>query len=102
MLSFTVIVRIICRDRSSEQLLAELSVQCVDVVLADAPISPTVEGARLQLLARRDGAFAFAPRYPAARAKYRPGFRITARRADEFSIALLKDERGEVAGAAWT
>lgn len=36
-------VRITCREGSSEQLLAELSVQRVDVVLADAPISPTVK-----------------------------------------------------------
>ena len=36
-------VRITCREGSSEQLLADLSVQRVDVVLADAPISPTVK-----------------------------------------------------------
>jgi LysR family transcriptional activator of nhaA len=36
-------VRLTCREGSSEQLLADLSVQRVDVVLADAPISPTVK-----------------------------------------------------------
>ena len=36
-------VRITCREGTAEELLADLSVQRVDVVLADAPISPTVK-----------------------------------------------------------
>ena len=35
-------VRIVCREASPEQLLAQLSVQSLDVVLADAPIGPGV------------------------------------------------------------
>jgi LysR family transcriptional activator of nhaA len=33
-------VRIVCREATPEQLLAQLSVQYLDVVLADAPIAP--------------------------------------------------------------
>ena len=36
-------VRIVCREASPEQLLAQLSVQSLDVVLADAPIAPGVK-----------------------------------------------------------
>ncbi len=36
-------VRIVCREASPEQLLAELSLQNLDVVLADAPIAPGVK-----------------------------------------------------------
>jgi LysR family transcriptional activator of nhaA len=35
-------VRIVCREATPEQLLAQLSVQALDVVLADAPIGPGV------------------------------------------------------------
>lgn len=35
-------VRIVCREATPEQLLAQLSVQYLDVVLADAPIAPGV------------------------------------------------------------
>jgi LysR family transcriptional activator of nhaA len=35
--------RITCREGSAEQMLADLSVQRVDAVLADAPISPTAK-----------------------------------------------------------
>jgi LysR family transcriptional activator of nhaA len=35
-------VRIVCREAAPEQLLAQLSVQYLDVVLADAPIAPGV------------------------------------------------------------
>ena len=35
-------VRIVCREATPEQLLAQLSVQHLDVVLADAPIAPGV------------------------------------------------------------
>src|SRR4029453_8548459 len=35
-------VRIICREATPEQLLAQLSVQSLDVVLSDAPIGPGV------------------------------------------------------------
>lgn len=35
-------VRIVCREATPEQLLAQLSVQGLDVVLADAPIAPGV------------------------------------------------------------
>jgi LysR family transcriptional activator of nhaA len=35
-------VRIVCREATPEQLLAQLSVQSLDVVLADAPIGPGV------------------------------------------------------------
>jgi LysR family transcriptional activator of nhaA len=35
-------VRIVCREATPEQLLAQLSVQTLDVVLADAPIGPGV------------------------------------------------------------
>jgi LysR family transcriptional regulator, transcriptional activator of nhaA len=65
-------VRITCREGSSEQLLAELSVQRVDVVLADAPISPTVKvRAYNHLLGETGLSFLGVPRL--AR-KYRPGF----------------------------
>jgi LysR family transcriptional activator of nhaA len=65
-------VRITCREGTSEQLLAELSVQRVDVVLADAPISPSVKvQAYNHLLGETSLSFLGVPRL--AR-KYRPGF----------------------------
>jgi LysR family transcriptional regulator, transcriptional activator of nhaA len=65
-------VRITCREGSSEQLLAELSVQRVDVVLADAPISPTVKvRAYNHLLGQTGLSFLGVPRLVR---KYRPGF----------------------------
>jgi len=65
-------VRITCREGSPEQLLAELSVQNLDVVLADAPTSPTVKvRAYNHLLGESGLSFLGAPRL--AR-KYRPGF----------------------------
>jgi LysR family transcriptional activator of nhaA len=65
-------VRITCREGSSEQLLAELSVQRVDVVLADAPISPTVKiRAYNHLLGETGLSFLGVPQL--AR-KYRPRF----------------------------
>ena len=36
-------VRIVCREADPEQLLAQLSMQSLDVVLADAPIGPAVK-----------------------------------------------------------
>jgi LysR family transcriptional activator of nhaA len=36
-------VRLICREATPEQLLAQLSVQSLDVVLSDAPIAPGVK-----------------------------------------------------------
>lgn len=36
-------VRITCREANPEQLLAQLAMQSLDVVLADAPIGPTVK-----------------------------------------------------------
>ena len=36
-------VRIVCREADPEQLLAQLSMQSLDLVLADAPIGPTVK-----------------------------------------------------------
>jgi LysR family transcriptional activator of nhaA len=36
-------VRITCREANPEQLLAQLAMQSLDVVLADAPIAPTVK-----------------------------------------------------------
>jgi LysR family transcriptional regulator, transcriptional activator of nhaA len=36
-------VRIVCREATPEQLLAQLSVQSLDVVLSDAPIAPGVK-----------------------------------------------------------
>jgi DNA-binding transcriptional LysR family regulator len=36
-------VRLICREADPEQLLAQLSMQSLDVVLADAPIGPSVK-----------------------------------------------------------
>lgn len=36
-------VRIVCREANPEQLLAQLSMQSLDVVLADAPIGPDVK-----------------------------------------------------------
>src|SRR5688572_9607089 len=36
-------VRITCREATPEQLLAQLAIQSLDVVLADAPIAPTVK-----------------------------------------------------------
>ena len=65
-------VRITCREGSSEQLLADLSVQRVDVVIADAPLSPTVKvRAYSHLLGESGLSWLAAP--PLAR-KYRPGF----------------------------
>src|SRR4030095_4208023 len=65
-------VRITCREGSSEQLLAELSVQRVDVVLADAPISPTVKiRAYNHLLGETGLSFLGVPQLVR---KYRPGF----------------------------
>jgi LysR family transcriptional activator of nhaA len=65
-------VRITCREGSSDQLLAELSVQRVDVVLADAPISPTVKvRAYNHLLGETGLSFLGVPRLVR---KYRPGF----------------------------
>jgi LysR family transcriptional activator of nhaA len=65
-------VRITCREGSSEQLLAELSVQRVDVVLADAPISPTVKvRAYNHLLGGTGLSFLGVPRFVR---QYRPGF----------------------------
>ena len=65
-------VRITCREGSPEQLLAELSVQKLDVVLADAPISPAVKvRAYNHLLGESGLAFLGVPRL--AR-RYRPGF----------------------------
>ena len=36
-------VRLVCREADPDQLLAQLSMQSVDVVLADAPIGPSVK-----------------------------------------------------------
>jgi LysR family transcriptional activator of nhaA len=36
-------VRLVCREATPEQLLAQLSVQSLDVVLTDAPIAPSVK-----------------------------------------------------------
>jgi LysR family transcriptional activator of nhaA len=36
-------VRLVCREADPEQLLAQLSMQSLDVVLADAPIAPAVK-----------------------------------------------------------
>jgi LysR family transcriptional activator of nhaA len=36
-------VRLVCREADPEQLLAQLSLQSLDVVLADAPIGPSVK-----------------------------------------------------------
>jgi LysR family transcriptional activator of nhaA len=36
-------VRLVCREATPEQLLADLSVQSLDVVLSDAPIDPAVK-----------------------------------------------------------
>lgn len=36
-------IRLVCREADPEQLLAQLSMQSLDVVLADAPIGPTVK-----------------------------------------------------------
>jgi LysR family transcriptional activator of nhaA len=36
-------VRLVCREADPEQLLAQLSLQSLDVVLADAPIAPSVK-----------------------------------------------------------
>lgn len=65
-------VRITCREGSAEQLLAELSVQRVDVVLADAPVSPTVKvRAYNHLLGETGLSFLGVPRLVR---RYRPGF----------------------------
>jgi LysR family transcriptional activator of nhaA len=65
-------VRITCREGSSEQLLAELSVQRVDVVLADAPISPTVKVRAYNHLLGESGLSVLG--VPWLVRKYRPGF----------------------------
>jgi LysR family transcriptional activator of nhaA len=65
-------VRITCREGSAEQLLADLSVQRLDVVLADAPIAPTVKvRAYNHLLGETGLSFLAIPRLVR---KYRPGF----------------------------
>ena len=65
-------VRITCREGSSEQLLADLSVQRVDVVLADAPISATVKiRAYNHLLGETGLSFLGVPQLVR---QYRPGF----------------------------
>jgi LysR family transcriptional activator of nhaA len=65
-------VRITCREGSAEQLLADLSVQRLDVVLADAPIAPTVKvRAYNHLLGETGLSFLGVPRLVR---KYRPGF----------------------------
>ena len=65
-------VRIVCREGSAEQLLAELSVQTLDVVLADAPIGPAVKvRAYNHLLGESELTFFGVPRL--ARVS-RPGF----------------------------
>jgi LysR family transcriptional activator of nhaA len=65
-------VRITCREGSSEELLAELSVQRVDVVLADAPISPTVKVRAYNHLLGETGLSVLG--VPRLARKYRPGF----------------------------
>jgi LysR family transcriptional activator of nhaA len=65
-------VRVICREGSPEQLLAELSVQTLDVVLADAPIGPAVKvRAYNHLLGESELTFFGVPRLARI---YRPGF----------------------------
>jgi LysR family transcriptional activator of nhaA len=65
-------VRIICREGSSEQLLAKLSVQTLDVVLADAPIGPDVKvRAYNHLLGESELTFFGVPRLART---YRPSF----------------------------
>ena len=65
-------VKIICREGSAEQLLAELSVQTLDVVLTDAPISPGVKvRAYNHLLGESELAFFGVPKLART---YRPGF----------------------------
>jgi LysR family transcriptional activator of nhaA len=65
-------VRITCREGNSEQLLADLSVQRVDVVLADAPISPTVKVRAYNHLLGETGLSFLG--VPGLVRKYRPGF----------------------------
>ena len=65
-------VKIICREGSSEQLLADLSVQTLDVVLTDAPIGPDVKvRAYNHLLGESELTFFGVPRLART---YRPGF----------------------------
>jgi LysR family transcriptional activator of nhaA len=65
-------VRILCREGSAEQLLAELSIQTLDVVLADAPIGPSVKvRAYNHLLGESELTFFGVPRLARV---YRPGF----------------------------
>lgn len=65
-------IRITCREGNPEQLLAELAVQNLDVVLADAPIGPNVKvRAYNHALGESELSIFGAPRL--AR-KYRPGF----------------------------
>jgi len=65
-------VRILCREGNAEQLLAELSVQTLDVVLADAPIGPSVKvRAYNHLLGESELTFFGVPRLARV---YRPGF----------------------------
>jgi LysR family transcriptional activator of nhaA len=65
-------VRITCREGTAEQLLADLSVQRVDVILADAPISPTVKvRAYNHLLGETGQSFLAVPQLAQ---KYRRGF----------------------------
>jgi LysR family transcriptional activator of nhaA len=65
-------VRIICREGSTEQLLADLSVHRVDVVLADSPISPDVKVRAYNHLLG-ESALSFLGTPDLVR-KYRPGF----------------------------
>src|SRR5262245_18536384 len=64
-------VRITRREGSSEQLLADLSVQRVDVVLADAPISPIVKVRAYNHLLGETGLSFLG--VPGLVRKYRPG-----------------------------
>jgi LysR family transcriptional activator of nhaA len=65
-------VRILCREGSAEQLLAELSIQTLDVVLADAPIGPSVKvRAYNHLLGESELTFFGVPRLARV---YRSGF----------------------------
>jgi LysR family transcriptional activator of nhaA len=65
-------VRVTCREGTSEELFAELSIQRVDVVLADAPISPTVKVRAYNHLLGETGLSFLA--VPQLARRYRPGF----------------------------
>ena len=54
-------VKVVCREESQERLLADLSVNAIDVVLTDAPLPPTVNVRAFNHMLGECGVSVFAP-----------------------------------------